>query len=110
MNYLDNEFDDNKSIEIIMRQKYVAMFWVGIESWADYRRTGYPILKTNGPAAQNRGILPTRLRYPSTEEYQNNKRYTEAVNGWLNGDNNMTTELWWADTAESKAFRRLGRQ
>ena len=110
MNYLDNEFDYNKSIEIIMRQKYVAMFWVGIESWADYRRTGYPILKTNGPAAQNRGILPTRLRYPSTEEYQNNKRYTEAVNGWLNGDNNMTTELWWADTAESKAFRRLGRQ
>ncbi len=110
MDYLDNEFDYNKSIEIIMRQKYVAMFWVGIESWADYRRTGYPILKTNGPAAQNKGILPTRLRYPSTEEYQNFKWYNEAVNGWLNGDNNMTTDMWWASTSESQAIRRLGRK
>ena len=110
MDYLDNEFDYNKAIETILRQKYVAMFWVGIESWADYRRTGYPVLKTNGPAAQNKGILPTRLRYPSTEEFQNAKWYSEAVNGWLKGDNNMTTDVWWADTAESKAIRLLGRQ
>ena len=110
MNYLDNEFDYNKSIETIMRQKYVATFWVGVESWADYRRTGYPVLRTNGPAAQNNGILPTRLRYPSTEAFQNAKWYEEAVNSWLNGDNNMTTDMWWANTAESKAIRRLGRQ
>ena len=110
INYLDNEFDHKKAIETIMRQKYVATIWVGVESWADYRRTGYPVLITNGPAAQNDGILPTRLRYPSTEEFQNAKWYTEAVNGWLNGDNNMTTDVWWADTAESKANRLLGRQ
>ena len=110
MNYLDNEFDYNKSIETIMRQKYVATFWVGVESWADYRRTGYPVLRTNGPAAQNNGILPTRLRYPSTEAFQNAKWYEEAVNGWLGGENNMTTDMWWADTQESKAIRRLGRK
>ena len=110
MNYLDNEFDYNKSIETIMRQKYVATFWVGVESWADYRRTGYPVLRTNGPAAQNNGILPTRMRYPSTEAFQNAKWYEEAVNGWLGGENNMTTDMWWADTQESKAIRRLGRQ
>ena len=110
INYLDNEFDYGKSVETIMRQKYVSSFWVGIEAWADYRRTGYPVLKTNGPAAQNNGILPTRLRYPSTEEYQNAKWYNEAVNGWLKGDNNMTTDVWWADTGESKAIRLLGRQ
>lgn len=110
INYLDAEFDYDKAIETIMRQKYVATFWVGIESWADYRRTGYPVLRTNGPAAQNRGILPTRLRYPSTEAYQNVKWYKEAVNGWLEGDNNMTTDMWWANTVESKAIRRLGRQ
>ena len=110
INYLDNEFNYNKAIETIMRQKYVAMFWVGIESWADYRRTGYPVLRTNGPAAQNNGILPTRLRYPSTEAFQNAKWMTEAVNGWLGGENNMTTDMWWADTQESKAIRRLGRK
>ena len=108
--YLTNEYDFNNPIEKIVRQKYVAMFWVGIESWADYRRTGYPILKTNGPAAENKGILPTRLRYPATEAYQNKAYYEEAVNGWLKGDNNMLQDMWWADTAESQATRLLGRQ
>ena len=88
----------------------VATFWVGVESWADYRRTGYPILKTNGVTALNNGILPTRLRYPATEAFQNAKYYEEAVAGWLGGDNDMLTEMWWADTAESKALRKLGRQ
>ena len=110
MNYLDNEFDYNKPIETIMRQKYVAMFWVGVESWADYRRTGYPVLKTNGPAAQNKGILPTRMRYPSTEAFQNAKWYNESVNGWLGGENNMTTDMWWASTTESQSIRLLGRK
>ena len=110
ISYLDNEFDYSRAIETILRQKYVATVWVGIEGWADYRRTGYPILKTNGEAAQNDGILPTRMRYPSTEEFQNAKWYTEAVNGWLGGENNMTTNVWWADTTEGAAIRSLGRK
>ena len=110
ISYLDNEFNYNKAVEIIMRQKYVATFWVGIESWADYRRTGYPVLRTNGPAAQNKGILPTRLRYPSTEAFQNAKWHSEALNDWLGGENNMTTDMWWASTSESQAIRRLGRK
>ena len=110
INYLDGEFDYDKAIETIMRQKYVATFWVGVESWADYRRTGYPVLRTNGPAAQNKGILPTRLRYPSTEAFQNAKWHSEALNDWLGGENNMTTDMWWASTSESQAIRRLGRK
>ena len=110
MDYLDDEFDYNKALETVMRQKYVAMFWVGVEAWADYRRTGYPVMRTNGPAAMNNGTLPTRLRYPSTEAFQNAEHYTNAVNGWLNGDNNMLTEIWWSSTAESKAIRSLGRK
>jgi len=93
-----------------MTQKYIATTWVGVETWADYRRTGYPILKTNGPAASNRGILPTRMRYPATEAFQNAKHYEEAVSGWLGGENDMLTDMWWANTAESKALRKLGRQ
>ena len=108
--YLNDEFDFNKSVETILRQKYVAMFWVGVEPWSDYRRTGYPILKTNGPAALNKGVLPTRFRYPATEAYQNGKYYKEAVKGWLNGDDNMLTDMWWADTAESRETRSLGRK
>lgn len=108
--YLDNDFDYNKMLEKILTQKYVATFWVGIESWVDYRRTGYPILKTNGRTAQNDGILPTRMRYPATEAFQNAKHYSDAVAGWLKGTDNMQTDVWWASTTESQSIRRLGRQ
>lgn len=108
--YLDNEFDYSKMVEKILTQKYISSFWVGVESWADYRRTGYPILKTNGVAAENDGILPTRLRYPATEAFQNAVHYNNAVNDWLNGVDNIQTDVWWASTTESKSIRLLGRQ
>ena len=108
--YLDEEFDAAKALEMILTQKWISTFWLGIESWADYRRTGYPILKTNGSNAQNNGILCTRMRYPATEAYLNKGHYESAISGWLGGDNNMTTDVWWADTEDSRNTRRLGRQ
>ena len=108
--YLDEQFDYTKALDEILTQKWISTFWCGIESWADYRRTGYPILKTNGTNARNKGILCTRLRYPATEAYLNKDNYEAALNDWLNGDNNMLTEVWWADTEESINTRRLGRQ
>ena len=108
--YLNEGYDYDKALEEIMLQKWISTFWVGVENWADYRRTGYPILKTNGPAAENNNILCTRMRYPATESYNNNEHYQAAVNGWLSGSDNMQTDVWWADTYESKSIRRKGRQ
>lgn len=108
--YLSDVFDYDKALEEILTQKWVASFWCGVEAWADYRRTGYPVLKTNGPAAENNGVLCTRMRYPATEAYQNGEAYRKSVNGWLKGDDNMLTDVWWADTEESKNIRRKGRQ
>lgn len=98
------------ALEAILTEKWIANFFIGIESWCDYRRTGYPLLKTNGPAAANDCILPTRMRYPSDEAYRNVESFKAAVNGWLGGSNNMTTDVWWADTPESYNNRLLGRQ
>ncbi len=105
-----NVSDKDEFMEQLMWQKWVSTYWVGIEPWCDYRRTGYPILKTNGETAANNQILPTRLRYPSDEEYRNQISYREAVGGWLGGSNNMTTDIWWASTTESYNRRLLGRQ
>ena len=96
--YLDNKFDYDDMLNHILTQKYVATFWVGVESWVDYRRTGYPALKTDGETAENDGILPTRLPYPDTEAYQNGVEHDAAINGWLKGSNNMKTKMWWAST------------
>ena len=109
--YLDADFIASGNVlETILTQKWIASFWYGVEAWSDYRRTGYPILKTNGPAALNNKILCTRMMYPYTEPYQNGKCYQEAVNGWLGGTDNMQTDMWFADTQESKSIRRKGRQ
>ena len=108
--FLDANYDYDKALETIMHQKWIASFWSGVEAWADYRRTGYPILRTDGPAALNNKILCTRMRYPYTEPYQNGKCYQEAVNGWLGGSDDMQKDVWFADTQESKSIRRKGRQ
>ena len=107
---LSDEIEADNALEKILTQKWVSMFWVGIESWCDYRRTGYPVLKTNGEAADNNYILPTRLRYPADEKYRNPVTYQEALDNWLGGTNNMRTDVWWASTAESRNTRLRGRK
>lgn len=107
--YSGATFNSTNAVEAILTQKWLAQFFVGIESWCDYRRTGYPILKTNGPAAANKQILPTRLRYPSDEQYRNPEYYPAALNRWLGGTNNIQTDVWWADTAISTETRLKGR-
>ena len=103
-------FNSGNALEAILTEKWISTFFVGIESWCDYRRTGYPLLKTNGPAAENKCILPTRLRYPADERYRNVVTYQEALDRWLGGTNNIQTDVWWASTAESQANRLKGRQ
>ena len=107
--YSGSTFNSDNAIEAILTQKWIAQFFIGIESWCDYRRTGYPLLKTNGPAAANDQILPTRMRYPSDELYRNPEAYPAALEGWLGGSNNNKTDVWWADTKESYQIRLKGR-
>jgi hypothetical protein len=63
----------NTDLQIIIAQKYIAMF-TSIESWTDYRRTGFPVLTptTGGDHNQNPGgAIPRRLPYCQTERLYN---------------------------------------
>ena len=65
--------------ERIIEQKWISQ-WMGIESWFDWRRTGFPDLQT-GPVAVYGDKLPLRFMYPSPNldpKYLEN--YNEAVN------------------------------
>ena len=108
--YSGQTFNSDNALEAILTHKWLAQFFIGIESWCDYRRTGYPLLKTNGPAAANDQILPTRMRYPSDELYRNPQAYPEALDRWLGGTNNNKSDVWWAATSESYQNRLKGRQ
>jgi hypothetical protein len=65
--------DFNADLETIMKQKYIAMF-ASIESWTDYRRTGFPNLTPNEGGDHNQnpgGDIPRRLPYCQTERLYN---------------------------------------
>ncbi|GAB3895721.1 SusD/RagB family nutrient-binding outer membrane lipoprotein [Spirosoma agri] len=78
----------------IMEQKWIALYGQGLESWAEYRRTGIPalspaVINTNG------GIIPTRLPYPGSEESLNFTNFSEALTR-QGGKNDMRLKLWFA--------------
>ncbi len=82
----------NGTLERIINQKYIAMFFCGFEGWYDYRRTGFPDL-TIGPAVENDRILPTRFEYPLIVRSTNLKNWEEARDRM--GSDNFKTKVWW---------------
>jgi len=63
----------NNDLATIIRQKYIALF-ASIESWTDYRRTGFPELIPNQSGDHNQnpgGAIPRRFAYPQTERLYN---------------------------------------
>ncbi len=68
---LTGSFDEK--MKLLIRQKYLALF-SSIESWTDYRRTGYPELTPNDGGDHNQnpgGAIPRRFAYPQTERLYN---------------------------------------
>lgn len=83
-----------KKLEVIGEQYWVATFINGYESYANWRRTGYPKLTpTNYSGSMSPGVIPTRLPYP-TDEYTNNRANIEAANQ-QQGVDKVTTHVWW---------------
>jgi len=79
-------------IEQICTQKWISNMINGYEGWIEYRRTGYPQLKTIS-ASLNNNMLPVRMPYPAEEEALNNSNYTEAS---TNTDgNSINVKVWW---------------
>lgn len=94
----DADDDNERKLERIMTQKWIAMFPEGMEAWTEYRRTGYPKLF---PTVVNKsgGTIDTdvqirRLPYPSAEYKTNGKAVKEAA-ARLKGADNGGTRLWW---------------
>lgn len=88
--------------ERIITQKWIANWLLGNEAWADYRRTGYPVLLpatdegnlSGGIVDNQRGAR--RMPYPAEEYSSNTVNVTKAVSDHLNGPDNMATDVWWA--------------
>lgn len=85
------KYDSSNYKKSIGEQKWIALYGQGLETFAEWRRLGYPKL-TAGPASVLNGDIPVRFFYPGTEQSLNGKSYRAAVEN--QGADLLTTKLW----------------
>ncbi|TXF91806.1 SusD/RagB family nutrient-binding outer membrane lipoprotein [Neolewinella aurantiaca] len=85
-------FDEDRALEQIITQKWIANISNAYESWAEWRRTGFPELKPV-EASLNDGLYPVRMPYPSDEQALNFENYQSAAAATQ--DNSINVPVWW---------------
>lgn len=95
---------EEKNLERIITQKYIALFPEGQEAWSEFRRTGYPkvipyvVNQSGGKIDTQRQIR--RLNWPSSE-YRTNAANVSAAIATLNSESSLATgdnggtRVWW---------------
>lgn len=86
-------FDDDKAVELIATQRWVALFYQGSEAWAEWRRTGYPKLTPAKVPLNGVSEIPRRLAYPLTENSLNGVHYKEVLA--RQGADTQYSRVWW---------------
>lgn len=94
----DDTDTDEKKLERIITQKWIAMFPNGQEAWSEFRRTGYPKVipvKDNlSSGAIDTDIQVRRMTFPRSE-YSNNSEEVYKAAILLGGADNGGVKLWW---------------
>ncbi len=85
-------YNNGNPLEQIITQKWIGNFLNGYEAWAEYRRTGFPALKTVG-ASLNNNLIPVRMPYPTDEQALNPQSYNEAAA--RTDGNSVNAPVWW---------------
>jgi hypothetical protein len=83
-----------RELEQINTQYWVASFINGSETYANFRRSGFPRLTKNPyPGAEIKGDFINRLPYPDSEGITNKENRDEAIKN--QGANDLNTKVWW---------------
>lgn len=83
---------DAEKLEKIALQKWVALYFNGLEAWFDWRRTGMPAI-IPGPANLNDGKVPLRFIYPLNTQSLNASNRSAAVQR-QGGTDDINTKMW----------------
>ena len=90
----NNPYDAANALEQINTQYWAATFLNEYESFANWRRTGFPVLvPVNFPGNETGGTIPRRLTYNQNESAVNAANYEEALSN--QGPDILTTRVWW---------------
>lgn len=85
-------FQEDEALALIGTQKWISLFFCGLEAWYDWRRTNYPEILP-GPSNQNNDRVPVRYSYPLSEQSLNGQSRQAAVD--RQGADNINTKVWW---------------
>ena len=100
----DKATDIETNLEKIITQKWIAIFPLGTEAWAEHRRTGYPrllpVVENASGGTVDSSLGARRLPYP-VEEYTENPTNLQAAIADLNSESvngagdTQGTRVWW---------------
>lgn len=87
-------YDAGNAIKQIITQKWMTNYMgYATESWSDWRRTGFPVLKPSANAENIGGQIPVRQCYSNDEPSLNNKNYQDMLS--IQGPDELSTRVWW---------------
>jgi len=87
-------YNSATAIQQIATQRWVHLFLNGYEGWAEWRRTGYPVLVA-APGA-NGDKIPRREGYPAQELANNTVNYNAAIAAFpYGGTDGLNARVWW---------------
>ncbi len=96
----DNNADKNR---LIAEQKFLSLFWVGMEAYHEIRRTGWPLLTIGDGTYFNNYQFPQRMAYCTSTTGTNPDNVAAAL-ARMGGDNTMRTPVWWSIKAITGTF------
>jgi hypothetical protein len=85
-------------LQQINTQYWIASFLNGYEAFANFRRSGFPVLtpnpynQPNNPDVPN-GTFIRRVTYPTSELSVNTENLNEALS--KQGPDKLSTRVWW---------------
>jgi hypothetical protein len=90
-----NPLESGKELELINGQYWMSSYLMGPETWANFRRSGYPLVSPNkhpGSDLKTEDFI-RRLTYPDSEQTVNKANLDAAVS--RQGPDLLDTRVWW---------------
>jgi hypothetical protein len=86
-------YNDANALKLINTQYWIASVTNGAEAFANWRRSGFPVLQPNLYNNNLNGGFVRRMAYPNAEEAQNPDNYKAAVASM--GGDGLTQRIFW---------------
>ncbi|WP_304516537.1 SusD/RagB family nutrient-binding outer membrane lipoprotein [Cecembia rubra] len=87
-----NPFNSATALRQINEQYWISSFMNGPEAFANFRRSGFPVLAPN-PFPGREVLFINRLTYPNSEISVNEDNVNAAISA--QGPDNLETRVWW---------------